>query len=251
MTEQRFGSRLAVFALAAALVGGSGLATAQTTGGTSTKTLEYHASDITNLSRTNTLETYATRMLGFLTGDANPLVDVQFSLPYGDAAVQAAVATTRQLLAAASADPLLFAGPMLTSTSRVLTDSTSSISELLKSQEVLWVETTELVGEELFHLNSAQFGCVAEISGIKFDCTEDFGDLFVAAGDTVLLTSAGIVDRFERTTLFTETYLNASTYEIIGTPRIGTVPEPATGVLAGLAALVAWRARSRRRAVQA
>ena len=246
MTAEWFGSRFVRAAVACALVFGTGWAVAQKTGGTTTKSLEYHASDITQISRTDTIETYSTRMLGFLTGEVNPLVDIQFSLPFGDAAFQAAIATARQMLTAASVDPLQFTGPMLTSSSRALTGSTSASSDVLTSQDVLWVHTAELVGEELFHLNSAQFGCVAEVAGIKFDCTEDFGDLFVAAGDTVLLTSAGIVDRFNRTTIFTDTYLNSSTYQITGTPTNQPLPEPGTALLAALAGLVVMRVRGRR-----
>lgn len=246
MTAERFGSRFAMAALACAMVFVHGWAAAQTLGGTTGMTLEYHANDITQLSSTDTIETYSTRMLGFLTGQADPLVDIQFSLPYGDAAVQAAIATTRQMLAAASVDPLQFTGPMLTSSSRVLTGSTSTSSDVLTSEDVLWVHTAELVGAELFHLNSAQFGCVAEIDGIKFNCLEDFGDLFVAAGDTVLLQSAGIVHRFNRTTVFTDTYLNSSTYQITGAPTNQPVPEPGTALLAALAGLVVMRVRCRR-----
>lgn len=246
MAAQRIKSTLAMAALAAALLGASGPAVAAPTGVINTMTLEYHASDITNVSRTDTIETYVTRMLGFLAGDVNPLVDIQFSLPYGDAAVQAAIATTRQVLAAASPDPLLFAGPMLTNSSRVLADSTSASSDRLADQEVLWVQTTELVGAELFHLNSAQFGCVAEVAGVRFDCTENFGDLFVAAGDTVLLTSAGIVNRIERTTVFADTYLNSATYQITGTPSPRALPEPSTGLLVALAGLAALRVRRKR-----
>jgi MYXO-CTERM domain-containing protein len=246
MSANRFGNSFAMAAMACALAFGPGSAGAQTIGGTTAMTLEYHVNDITQLSRTDILETYSTRMLGFLTGQADPLVDIQFSLPFGDDAVQAAIATTRQMLAAASADPLQFTGPMLTSSSRALTGSSSASSDLLTSEDVLWVHTAELVGEELFHLNSAQFGCVAEVAGIKFDCTEDFGDLFVAAGNTVLLTSGGIVHRFNRTTVFTETYLNSSTYQITGTPTSQPVPEPGTAPLAALAALAGLAALRRR-----
>jgi hypothetical protein len=103
----------------------------------------------------------------------------------------------------------------------------------LTGQEVLWVETVELVGEELFHLNSAQFGCVAVVQGITFNCSEDFGDIFVAAGDTVLLTSAGIADYLLRTTVTTETFLNTAVYEIVGTPITQSVPEPGYGPAGG------------------
>ncbi|MDO9314103.1 MAG: hypothetical protein Q7T97_06125 [Burkholderiaceae bacterium] len=231
----------------AGLLGSAGLAAAQTTGGTTTKTLEYRARNVTSVTETQTVETYETRMLGFLAGNPNALVDVLFALPFGDAAVQAAAITTRNLLSAASADPLSFWGPTLTSSSRVLSGSSSASSEVLTSEEVLWVDTAELVGEELFHLNSSQFGCIAEVNGVQFDCSFDYGDLFVAAGDSVLLTSAGIAENYLRTTVTTDTFLNSSVYEIVGTPDIRVVPEPSTALLVALAGLIGWRSTARQR----
>ena len=242
MFNSRIGKALALSALAAALLGQAGLAAAQTTGGTSTKTLEYRVPSVTTAAETRTVETYSTQVLGFLAGDPTALVDVQFVLPFGDAAVQAAFVTARSILAAASVNPLSFSGPTLTSSSRVLSNSSSTVSEVKTGEEVLWVDTVELVGQELFHLNSAQFGCVALVKGVSFDCTVDFGDVFVAAGDTVLLTSAGIADYLLRTTVTTETFLNTAVYEIVGTPITQSVPEPGTGLLVGLAGLIAWRA---------
>ena len=242
MFNSRIANAFAWSALAAALLGQAGLAAAQTTGGTSTKTLEYRVPSVTTAAETRTVETYSTQVLGFLAGDPTALVDVQFVLPFGDAAVQAAFVTTQSILAAASVNPLSFSGPTLTSSGRVLSNSASTVSEVLTGQDVLWVETVELVGEELFHLNSAQFGCVALVQGVSFNCSEDFGNIFVAAGDTVLLTSAGIVDYLLRTTVTTETFLNTAVYEIVGTPITQSVPEPGTGLLVGLAGLIAWRA---------
>jgi hypothetical protein len=40
----------------------------------------------------------------------------------------------------------------------------------------------------------------------------------------------------------TETFLNTAVYEIVGTPITQSVPEPGTGLLVGLAGLIAWRA---------
>jgi hypothetical protein len=165
MFNSRIANAFALSALAAALLGHAGLAAAQTTGGTTTKTLEYRGSGVTTAAETLTVETYSTQVLGFLAGNPTALVDVQFVLPFGDAAVQAAFATTQSILAAASVNPLSFSGPTLTSSSRVLSNASSTVSEVLTGQEVLWVETVELVGEELFHLNSAQFGCVAVVQG--------------------------------------------------------------------------------------
>lgn len=242
MFNSRIANAFAWSALAAALLGQAGFAAAQTTGGTTAKTLEYHVPVVTNATETRTVETYSTQVLGFLAGNPTALVDVQFVLPFGDAAVQAAFVTTRSILAAASVNPLSFSGPTLTSSSRVMSNSSSTVSEVLTGQEVLWVDTVELVGAGLFHLNSAQYGCVAVVKGISFDCTEDFGDIFVAAGDTVLLTSGGIADYMLRTTVTTETFLNTAVYEIVGTPITQSVPEPGTGLLVGLAGLIAWRA---------
>ena len=82
------------------------------------------------------------------------------------------------------------------------------------------------------------------VKGISFgDCTVDFGDIFVAAGNTVLLTSVGIADYVLRTTETTETFLNTAVYEIVGTPITQSVPRPGTDLLVGLASLlIAWRA---------
>ena len=225
---------LAPLLVLVALLGGTAAAHAQNTGGTTTKSLENRVRSINSLTQTESVETYLTHMQGFLAGDPTALVDVQFALPFSDAAVQAAVATTRQLLAAASADPLVFSGPTLTSSGRVLASSVPTNTEVLTGEEVLWVQTVELVGEELFHLNSDRYGCVAEVRGIHFDCSRDFGDLFVAAGDTVLLTSAGVVEYVDRTTRFTNTYLTTSDYQIVGTPVVASVPEPASAWLVGL-----------------
>ena len=246
MFNSPIGKALALSAMAGALLGHAGLAAAQTTGGTTTKTLEYRVTSVTTAAETRTVETYSTQVLGFLAGDPTALVDVHFVLPFGDAAVQAAFATTQSILAAASVNPLSFSGPTLTSSSRVLSNSSSTVSEVKTGEEVLWVDTVELVGQELFHLNSAQFGCVALVKGVSFDCTVDFGDVFVAAGDTVLLTSAGIADYLLRTTVTTETFLNTAVYEIVGTPITQSVPEPASlALVAGALALGA--AASRRR----
>ena len=89
------------------------------------------------------------------------------------------------------------------------------------------------------------------MNGIQFDCSLDFGDVFVAAGDTVLLTSAGVVENVLRTTVNTETFLNASVYEIVGRSDVRAVPEPSTGLLAGLAGLIGWWSAARRRASEA
>lgn len=242
MFNSRIANACAWSALAAALLGQAGLAAAQTTGGTTTQTLEYRATSVTTAAETRTVEAYSTQVLGFLAGNPTALVDVQFVLPFGDAAVQAAFATTQSILAAASVNPLSFSGPTLTSSSRVLSNTSSTVSDVKTGEEVLWVDTVELVGAGLFHLNSAQFGCVAVVKGISFDCTVDFGDIFVAAGNTVLLTSVGIADYVLRTTETTETFLNTAVYEIVGTPITQSVPEPGTGLLVGLAGLIAWRA---------
>jgi hypothetical protein len=245
------GKMFVLTVLGAALTGGMRQASAQQTGGTTTKTLEYRVQDIKTAAETKTVETYETRMLGFLAGNPNAVVDVFFALPFGDAAVQAATLTTRSLLSSASADPLSFSGPTLTSSSRVLSDSSSATSDALTGEEALWVDTVELVGEELFQLNSDQFGCIAEVNGIQFDCSLDFGELFVAAGDTVLLTSAGVVENILRTTVTTNTFLNASVYEIVGTSDINVVPEPSTALLVGFAGLIGWRSMARRRHLRA
>ena len=251
MFVNRIGKMLALTLVGAGLLGNAGMVAAQKTGGTSTKTLENRVRNVTEVTEARTVETYETRMQGFLFGNPNALVDVLFALPFGDAAVQAAAITTRNLLSAASSDPLSFSGPTLTSSSRVLSGLSSASSDALTSEEVLWVNTAELVGEELFHLNSDQFGCLAEVNGIQFDCSLDFGDVFVAAGDTVLLTSAGVVENVLRTTVNTETFLNASVYEIVGRSDVRAVPEPSTGLLAGLAGLIGWWSAARRRASEA
>ena len=251
MFRDRLGKLLALAIICAGSLGIVGPAAAQKTGGTSTKTIENRVFLITTAAETQTVETYATRMQGFLAGNPSALVDVLFALPFGDAAVQAAALTTRNLLSAASLDPLSFSGPTLTSSSRILSGSSSATSEVLTSEEVLWVNTAELIGEELYHLNSDQFGCLAEVNGVQFDCSRDFGDVFVAAGDTVLLTSAGVAETRLRTTVTTETYLNSALYEIIGTPQSRVVPEPATGFLVGIAGLLGWFATVRRRSSRA
>lgn len=247
MFRDRLGKLLALAIICAGSLGIVGPAAAQKTGGTTAMTLEHRVRHITAVTETQTVETYETRMQGFLAGNPSALVDVLFALPFGDAAVQAAAITTRNLLSAASLDPLSFSGPTLTSSSRALIDSMSGISEEFTGEEVLWVNTVELVGEELYHINSDQFGCLAEVNGVQFDCSRDFGDVFVPAGDTVLLTSAGIADYYLRTTVTTETYLNSALYEIIGKPQSRVVPEPATGFLVGIAGLMGWFATVRRR----
>jgi len=250
MYLNRIGQRRALALCGALILVGAGQAAAQSTGSVTTKTLEYRVINLSTETHTQILETYDTRILGFLAGAPSALVDVQFQLPFGDAAVQAAVTTTRNLLSAASADPLSFTGPTLTSNSRVLKNSSSASADALQSEELLWVETVELVGEELFALNSNQFGCVAQVNGIQFDCSLDFGKLFVAAGDTVLLTSAGVVENVLRTTTITNTFLNASEYEIVGTSIPQGISEPGMGVLMCLMGLSCWgAARIHRRKV--
>jgi hypothetical protein len=246
MPGPRLRKLLSWTALAAAMASNAALAD-----GVTSKTLEYRATDITTVSETHTVEIYETRMLGFLAGQPTAIVDVHFALPFSDAAVQAATLMTRQLLSAASADPLAFSGPTLTGSSRTLTDSQSDVVDVLTGEELLWVETVELISAvstgTLYRFNSADFGCVADIDGYHFNCSEDFGSQFVAAGDTLLLTSAGVVESVRRTTTFTDTYLTASVYEIVGTPEMHRAPEPGSALLAGLAALVGWGVQMQRR----
>jgi hypothetical protein len=241
MFNSPIGKAFALSALAGALLGQAGLAAAQTTGGTSTKTLEYRVPSVTTAAETRTVETYSTQVLGFLAGDPTALVDVHFVLPFGDAAVQAAFVTTRSILAAASVNPLSFSGPTLTSSSRVSATRHRRSRRSRRGRRCSGWRRSNWWARAL----PPQFGPVwlrGVGERVSFDCTVDYGDIFVAAGDTVLLTSAGVADYLLRTTVTTETFLNTAVYEIVGTPITQSVPEPGTGLLVGLAGLIAWRA---------
>ena len=81
MFKSRITNAFPLSVLAAALLGHAGLAAAQTTGGTTTKTLEYRAVSVTTAAETRTVETYSTQVLGFLAGEmllTDPAVTSRF-----------------------------------------------------------------------------------------------------------------------------------------------------------------------------
>jgi hypothetical protein len=201
------------------------------TGGTTTRTLEYRLRQVNVTDAANTLETYSTRLLGFVTGMATAQIDLLFNLPFSSATVQAALGALPGNLTALSGQPLSFTAPLLiTDTRTLINQSVASSSAVLLGEQVLWVDTTELVGEDTFNLNlpALQFGP-------QFACV-NFGNCataFVASGDTVLLTSVGVLETYGQTRTTTSSFLTSQTYSVTGTPT-AAVPQPSTW------ALLAW-----------
>jgi hypothetical protein len=215
-------------------------------GGTTTKTVEQYFFNVTDIAQDQNIETYLTTIDGYLAGNPNPLASFTFNLPFGDAAVQSSFASIRHSLTNASSDPLSFLGPTLAASLRAkISTSVAGVNGPFDSQDgtVLDVTTTELVGEDAFYI--PQSGrCIGLIELYSF-CSTEGEHVFVAAGDTVLLTSADILFDVTRTTTTTNTFLTTQRYSIVGASiATPSVPEPDTLLLlAPIAVLVAFRAR--------
>ena len=251
------GARLATIALAT-LLGGN--AWAVDFGGTSTKTvIHYYFFETAVPSPTEqTVETFSTTIEGFLEGSSSPVASFSFNLPIDDAIVQASLASIRNSLTGAAGGPLSFVGPALESSTRTKVGTTVvganepfdifNAADLARGA-VLAADTTELVGEDTFFLEESY--CSGLTEAYSF-CKNEPTPLFVAAGNTVLLTSVELGVAIDRTTTTTNTFLTTQRYSITGTPAIASpIPEPSTWMLmAPFVGFLAFRsARSQRKNV--
>lgn len=241
-----------VAALVVANALGVGATWAATPGGTTTKTVEQYFFEVTEVPITQNVETFSTTVDGFLAGGAAPVASFSFDASASDAAVLASFATLRHLLTSAAGTPLSFTGPSLDASSRSqVGTSVAGVNSAFDfdSGTVLNVSTVELVGEDTFQIPWS--GRCTGLTELYSFCNTrtDPEAVYVAAGNTVLLTSADIQFSITRTVTTTNTFLTTQRYSIIGTPDIASpIPEPSTLLLmAPLMALVAFRTRGRAR----
>jgi hypothetical protein len=165
------------------------------------------------------VDQYSTTIEAVLNGGST-VYSQTFSVPYGDAAVQAAIALADSILAGDSAT---YGSPYQTANSTILTGSQL---------------TYQVTGQSLS-------------GAVEASTFSTFGPDYVAVGDNqseLFVISAGQIDinlnneffyNTDRNAITTNTYLTSQTYEIDGTTQSPTVPEPKSALLLLAAAALA------------
>jgi hypothetical protein len=182
-------------------------------------------------SRTETLDTFLTRITARFDGSATLLFDQSFGLPFGDAAVQAAVVAAQAALnGAIDPDPTIV-GPTLLSflvspiDSDLMTIETPAGSQVTPTVEITIGPGVAITGNR-------------DTGGVPF---------IVLAGTTNFNTNVHTEFFVDRLFLTTETFLTTAHYELVGFAQVAAVPEPGSlGLLAvGLASAAFWRPTGR------
>jgi PEP-CTERM motif len=184
---------------------------------------------------TQRVDFYSTTLLALLNG--NQVFSQTFLLPFGDAAVQAAIAQADAILAGGGAS---FGAPFLFSNMSALQSSVTASPP-----------TSTCLIESSIPLNSHATGVTTVTT------TNTFGPNTVMVGEcqsdtfSVLSTQLDInintdfVYAVPRNIVTTNTFLTTQTYEITGTTPNSSVPEPATSglLLLGLGTVACCRRR--------
>ena len=239
-----------------------------------TNRLAYYPASVTTTTVAATVQAYQTELIGRL-GSGPSLFDVLLTVPYGDPAATAAVASIEQQLAGRAGGPLAFVGPTLTSSTR--TSSTTSNPAVTRTDTLFSSgsrtafdfiggptgTTIRLGGDGAVGLPELPLSCTGYTtvtSGGTVEGLTYYNGGLVATGcsggyaftvlpgqaDITLVNSVGI--NVFQTTTATTTDLLSEVYTITGVAQVAAVPEPATWALvaAGLGGLAAV-ARGRRR----
>lgn len=180
------------------------------------------------------IDTYRTRLLGLLQGDATLYFDQTYAAPFGDATVNAGIAAAMAALTGANAgNPLSFSGPTLDSSLSTLLSSTTLTTQIgVTDTQTITLEDT--VGPGTIIIGDRDNGGTAFV---------------VLAGTNNLNVNTHSHFDFFREIQVTDTYDIFDTWRLIGTPvTVGAVPEPGTIPLLalGLAMVMFGRARRHR-----
>ena len=192
-----------------AQVGGGGTDT--TTYTTSTKNIY----DTTNLTESQSVNTYSTEIIALMQGGAT-LYDQTFNMAFADPTVQAALAAAQGVLTTNGAAS--FIGPTLLSDIPSLASSVSLTGDPVVTGTDVSVATTTYIGPQTIMTGENQLiPFTIPAGGVDYD---------------TLVTS---IIHQTITTITTNTYLTTDVYQLVGVPAPTTsVPEPATMLLLGL-----------------
>jgi hypothetical protein len=184
---------------------------------------------------TQRVDFYSTTLLALLNG--NQVFSQTFLLPFGDAAVQAAIAQADAILAGGGAT---FGAPFLFSNMSALQSSVTTPPP-----------TSTCLIESSIPLNSHATGATAVTTTNTFgpavvmvgECQSDI--FTVLSGQLDINVNTDFVYAVPRNIVTTNTFLTTQTYEITGTTPNSSVPEPATSglLLLGLGTVACCRRR--------
>lgn len=203
------------------------------TGGTTTYSTECELEFVTETSKTNTVETYSTRLIT-KAPNGTVLSDETFTVPFADPAVQAAV--TAGLQRTRDAGAVTVDGPTQRSSARTRALTTTSVVTKRTRDEsgLLDVDTTELVGEDVFEVKEGVIEAFSrpDPNGHIVVTGGTTQTVYVASGDTVLHTLGIVRVNVDRSTTVTDTFVTSSVYEITGSAPSAPAPvEPAPAAL--------------------
>lgn len=234
----------------------SGTVRAQTGGTNSTTTTSTSRTPDTFVDTAQSVrtDTFSTRLLGILDGSTT-VYDQTFNAAFGDATVQAALASAQAALGAAGApQSVSFSGPTLTSSASVpLGSSTSTVITNTTSTQTAKVELT--LGPQTILIGDLGLCAGLDANGSPIGCSGGNPQPFnVLVGWDKVNINTNTATTIFRTITTTTTFLTSAVYTLFGTTQggggggggNGTVPEPsALALLTLMLAAMAWGMRRR------